>query len=68
VREREWHESQAMRELPGGGLELELRLGALSEVEQWALGWGAAAEVVAPPELRERIARTAAALVSRYGQ
>ncbi len=68
VREREWHESQTMRELPGGGLELELRLGALSEVEQWALGWGAAAEVVAPPELRERIARAAAALVTRYGQ
>lgn len=34
VREREWHESQEMRDLPGGALELSLRLGALEEVEQ----------------------------------
>jgi proteasome accessory factor B len=66
VREREWHESQAMRELPGGGLELALRLGALAEVEQWVLGWGAMAEVMAPPELRARLAAAAAALVARY--
>lgn len=66
IREREWHESQEMRELPGGGLELHLRLGALTEVEQWILSWGAAAEVVSPPELRESIARTAAALARTY--
>lgn len=66
VREREWHESQEMRELPGGGLELKLRLGALVEVEQWVLGWGAAAEVMAPGELREAMRRTAAALGKIY--
>ena len=66
VREREWHESQAMRELPDGGLELELRLGALTEVEQWILGWGADAEALAPAELRRNIARTARALAGRY--
>ena len=67
VREREWHESQEMRELPGGGLELCLRLGALSEIEQWILGWGAAAEVIGPAELRESIRKTAIALAARYG-
>jgi predicted DNA-binding transcriptional regulator YafY len=67
VREREWHESQEMRELPDGGLELKLRLGALMEVEQWVLGWGAAAEVVAPAELRENIRKTAAKLGKIYG-
>src|SRR6187402_2211570 len=50
VREREWHESQEMRDLPDGGLELRLRLGALNEVEQWVLGWGAAAQVIGPAE------------------
>ena len=35
VREREWHESQRLRDLPDGGLELTLRLGAL---EQGATG------------------------------
>lgn len=66
VREREWHESQEMRELPNGGLELKLRLGALMEVEQWVLGWGAGAEVAAPTELRDRLRKTAAALRKIY--
>ena len=66
VREREWHESQKMRALPDGGLELSMRLGALTEVEQWVLGWGAAAEVVAPAELRENIRKTVAKLSSTY--
>lgn len=66
VREREWHESQEMRELSDGGLELKLRLGALMEVEQWVLGWGAAAEVIEPSELRERMRTTAAKLGKIY--
>ncbi|HVU34397.1 MAG TPA: WYL domain-containing protein, partial [Opitutaceae bacterium] len=66
VREREWHESQALEELPDGRVELRMRLGALPEVERWVLGWGAAAEVVAPRELRERVARTAQAVASQY--
>jgi len=66
VREREWHESQEKRELPGGGLELRLRLGALAEIERWVLGWGAAAEVVKPAALREKIRTTAAALSATY--
>lgn len=66
IREREWHESQELRELSGGALELRLRLGALTEVEQWILGWGAAAEVVAPPELRASLRRTAGLLAERY--
>lgn len=68
VREREWHEAQEMRELPGGALELTLRLGALEEVEQWVLGWGAAAEVIAPRELREKLRRAALELATIYHQ
>lgn len=67
VREREWHDTQEMRDLPGGGLELRMRLGALGEVRQWVLGWGDAAEVVSPPELRASIGKIAAALAARYG-
>ncbi len=67
IREREWHESQEMRELPGGALELRLRLGALSEVGQWVLGWGTAAEVIAPAELRASIRDTVTALARTYG-
>ncbi len=66
VREREWHESQEIHELPGGGLELRLRLGALTEIEQWVLGWGAAAEVVGPPELRSSVRHAVSALAAKY--
>lgn len=66
VREREWHESQEMRTLPSGGLELRLRLGALAEVERWVLGWGSAAEVLAPPELRSGVRATVHALAAIY--
>lgn len=66
VREREWHESQEMRDLPGGGLELQLRLGALEEVEQWVLGWGAAAEVIGPPALRAKVKQTVGTLAEVY--
>lgn len=66
VREREWHESQEIRDLPDGRVELRLKLGALPEVERWVLGWGVAAEVVGPPELRQRIAATAERLMAQY--
>ena len=67
VREREWHESQEMRDLPGGGLELRMRLGALAEIERWILGWGVSAEVIKPDVLRDRIRETVAGLTSTYG-
>jgi predicted DNA-binding transcriptional regulator YafY len=66
VREREWHESQEMRDLPDGGLELQMRLGALTEVQQWILGWGAAAEAVAPAKLRDSIQKAIRALATTY--
>lgn len=67
VRERVWHESQEVKELPSGGVEVSMRLGALPEVERWVLGWGEHAEVIAPAELRERVATAARALAARYG-
>lgn len=66
VREREWHESQQLRDLPDGRLELTLRLGALPEIERWILTWGEQAEVIQPKELRERLKATATALRKMY--
>lgn len=66
VREREWHESQVMRDLPDGRLELTLRLGALAEVSRWILGWGESAEVVGPPELRMQVKATVETLARMY--
>lgn len=66
VREREWHESQELVDLPKGGVELRIRLGALPEVERWVLGWGPAAEVIGPAELRHRVAAASAAVAKMY--
>jgi proteasome accessory factor B len=67
VRERVWHESQKLNELPDGGLELSVRLGALAEIERWVLGWGKLAEVLEPKELRESVAKTVKVLAAKYG-
>lgn len=67
VRERVWHESQEIKEMPDGGMEITMRLGALAEVERWVLGWGNLAEVIAPVELRRSVIQTAEAVVRKYG-
>lgn len=66
VRERSWHHSQKIQELPGGSLELQLQLGGLEEIERWILGWGDQVEVLAPPELRDRLAETGRSLLALY--
>lgn len=66
IAERSWHESQVLVPLPDGAVELQLRLGSLLEIERWILGWGAAAEVLAPVELRTQVAAASAAMAARY--
>jgi predicted DNA-binding transcriptional regulator YafY len=55
IREKKWHESQQVKELKSGGLELRMKLSSLSEVERWILGWGGNAVVVKPKELADSI-------------
>jgi len=63
IREKKWHDSQQLRELKGGGVELRMNLSSLAEVERWVLGWGGNAIVVSPPELREMVKQAAKRLV-----
>jgi proteasome accessory factor B len=51
VREKKWHESQQLRELKDGGVELKLKLSSLMEISRWVLSWGGDARVVKPAEL-----------------
>jgi predicted DNA-binding transcriptional regulator YafY len=66
IEERQWHPSQKIKQLRNGGIELSLTLGNLEEIERWILSWGSHAQVLAPPELKERIAKTAATVADSY--
>ncbi|MCX8089425.1 MAG: transcriptional regulator [Verrucomicrobiae bacterium] len=55
IREKKWHESQQLRELQDGGVELRLRLSSLVEVERWVLSWGGEAIVRRPRELADAV-------------
>ncbi len=56
IRERQWHPTQRLELQPDGGLILHLHTGGLAEVKRWVMGYGAHAEVLAPPALRAEIA------------
>lgn len=53
MRERRWHASQEINELPDGGLVLRFRTAGLGEVQRWVMQYGSHAEVLEPEELRE---------------
>ena len=55
IRERQWHPSQQIEELPSGELILRLRVGGLGEVKRWVMGYGSHAEVLEPESLRYEI-------------
>ena len=59
IREKKWHESQQLRELKGGGVEMKLKLSSLAEIERWVLSWGGDAKVLKPRELMEAVRQSA---------
>jgi len=66
IREKRWHPSQKLEELPGGGVELRLRLGSLVEVQRWLMGWGGHVQVLAPLELVASVRIAAQALLDQH--
>jgi proteasome accessory factor B len=66
VRERMWHASQRLTNLPGGRLEVTFDLANLEEVERWVLGYGARAQAIEPPELVERLRKNVQRMLELY--
>jgi predicted DNA-binding transcriptional regulator YafY len=64
VREKRWHASQKLRQLPKGGVELQLKLSSLKEIERWVLGWAGHAVVLQPPELIKRVRAAAERIIT----
>jgi predicted DNA-binding transcriptional regulator YafY len=59
ILEKKWHDSQTLRKLGSGGVELRLKLSSLEEVERWVLSWGGQAVVVRPAALAASVKRAA---------
>lgn len=55
IRERDWHASQQLRDLPGGGVSLTLKVCRDYALTTWVLGFGPHARVISPPALAEEI-------------
>jgi proteasome accessory factor B len=66
IRDRRWHSSQQITNLPDGGCQLRLHLSSLEEIEGWILSFGNHAKVVQPSVLSERIAKVAKSVASKY--
>lgn len=68
LRERTWHSTQRIEELQDSGVLMSFRASGLGEIARWVLQYGAHAEVLSPPELREKVAsqlREAARMYAR---
>jgi predicted DNA-binding transcriptional regulator YafY len=66
MRERRWHESQALEELLDGGLILRFRTAGLGEVQRWVMQYGGHAEVLEPEELRKEFQKEIEKMLKNY--
>ena len=66
VRERIWHPTQEIREQSDGSLVVTLQVSINYEVISWILGFGQAAEVLEPDDLRQRILDELVAAAKTY--
>jgi len=64
IREKRWHESQQLRELKNGEVELHLKLSSLVEIERWVLSWGGDASVHKPRELAAAVKKAAKSILA----
>lgn len=56
VRETVWHPSQQLTDLDDGRCEWRARVAETQEMLPWIRGWGSEVEVIAPRQLRQKLA------------
>jgi predicted DNA-binding transcriptional regulator YafY len=67
VRETRWHPSEQVEPTEDGGCIWTAQIADLTDITPWIRGWGADVEVLAPPELREKMMGEARRLARLYG-
>lgn len=66
VRERQWHSSQKLTDLPDGRVRLELTVSHLDDIRPWILSWGSEAKVTAPKSLVESVVNETLQMMGLY--
>lgn len=66
VQETRWHPGQETELDADGWLTWSTRVAGTQEIRAWVLGWGGAAEVIEPAELRQRVREELEAALARY--
>lgn len=66
ARESHWHPSQREDIREDGVVDVTFEVGGLLEITPWVLSWGEAVEVLAPAQLRQRVATAARAQAALY--
>ena len=65
--ERIWHPSQKVTTHSDGACTLEFKTQSLDEVKRWVLRFGCGAEVIDPPDLRQRVMEELKLTLKGYG-
>ena len=65
--EREWHPSQSFRQRPDGRVEMRMETSGRKELIRWVLSWMPDVQVLAPKNLKDRIAEKLRDGLARQG-
>ena len=68
IRERQYHSSQQIEELPDKSLILTVRVAGTDEVKRWLMGYGAEVEVLEPAALRTQMRQEIETLQKKYAE
>jgi predicted DNA-binding transcriptional regulator YafY len=66
IQDRIWHPTQRLAAVDGGAIELELRVSITPELVRWITGFGSAAVVMKPEELKSEVRAELEAALERY--
>ncbi|MHB8991865.1 MAG: helix-turn-helix transcriptional regulator [Chloroflexota bacterium] len=66
MKECTWHPSQRVGDLPDGRLDFAVTVAGTMEITPWILSWGAEVEVLAPEQLRAKVADIATRMRTTY--
>jgi predicted DNA-binding transcriptional regulator YafY len=66
VKEKRWHQSQQIRRLKKGEIEVTFELSSFVEIVPWILGWGRRARAVGPKALVEEVKEEVRSLKKMY--